>query len=116
MGALGQIENGTDAWNRDAVESLIAELTALRSEMTAFEAGLVPRLGDVEPTFQGSARNLAHYLALRRTDIRSLQERLAWVGASSPVFSCTIFQIMLQKPATAPTGSPSDFRESGGNA
>jgi hypothetical protein len=25
-------------------------------------------------------------------------------------------QIMLQKPATAPTGRPSDFRVSGGNA
>lgn len=83
MGAPGHIENETDAWNRDAVESLIAELTALRSDMTAFEAGLVRRTGGVEPTFQASARNLAHYLALRRTDIRSLQERLAWVGASS---------------------------------
>ncbi|MGB8436847.1 MAG: pyruvate kinase [Burkholderiales bacterium] len=83
MGAPGHIEDGAEAWNRDAVEILIAQLAALRSEMTAFEAGLVPRLVGVEPTFLASARNLAHYLALRRTDIRSLQERLAWVGASS---------------------------------
>jgi pyruvate kinase len=81
MGVASEI--GTDAWNRDAVESLIAQLSALRAGMVAFEAGLTPRLRSIEPSFAPSARNLAHYLALRRTDIRPLQERLAWVGVSS---------------------------------
>jgi len=81
MGAGNEIHG--EAWNRDAVDSLIAELSALRAGMVAFEAGLTSRLRSVEPAFAASARNLAHYLALRRTDIRVLQERLAWVGVSS---------------------------------
>jgi pyruvate kinase len=83
MGALNDVRSDADAWNRDAVESLIAQLSALRAGMVAFEAGLTPRLHGLEPSFAASARNLAHYLALRRTDIRPLQERLAWLGVSS---------------------------------
>jgi hypothetical protein len=33
-----------------------------------------------------------------------------------PVIRMIWFQIMLQNPATAPIGSPSDFRVSGGKA
>jgi hypothetical protein len=40
----------------------------------------------------------------------------AWVGASLPCSSVTYFHSMLQNPATAPTGSPSDLRVSGGSA
>ena len=83
MGAGADIRSDEEAWNRDAVESLIGQLSALRAGMVAFEAGLTPRLRSIEPSFAPSARNLAHYLALRRTDIRPLQERLAWVGVSS---------------------------------
>jgi len=39
-----------------------------------------------------------------------------WVGASAPLVSRSIFQTMLAKPATAPTGNPSDLRVSGGRA
>lgn len=83
MGGMGELGDGAEAWNRDAVESLIAQLSALRAGMVAFEAGFTSRLHGVEPAFAASARNLAHYLALRRTDLRPLQERLAWVGVSS---------------------------------
>lgn len=83
MGAAGKITGVAEAWNREAVESLIGQLSALRAEMVAFEAGLAPQMRGVEPTFAASARNLAHYLALRRTDIRPLQEQLAWMGVSS---------------------------------
>ena len=83
MGAAGDFGSGTEAWNREAIDSLIAQLTALRAEMIAFESGLAPRLQAIDPTFTTSARNLAHYLALRRTDLRPLQEQLAWVGVSS---------------------------------
>lgn len=37
----------------------------------------------VGPEFLPSARNLAHYLALRRVDLRGLQQRLTAVGLSS---------------------------------
>lgn len=83
MGAGNEVRSDAEAWSRDAIESLIIQLSALRGGMVAFEAGLTPRLHGVEPPFTASARNLAHYLALRRTDIRALQERLAWVGVSS---------------------------------
>ena len=39
-----------------------------------------------------------------------------WVGRSAPFSSSSILNSMLQKPATAPTGSPSDLRVSGGRA
>ena len=83
MGADYPAARDEQGWDREAIESLIGQLSALRSGMMAFEAGLGPRLRHVDPSVAASARNLAHYLALRRTDIRALQERLAWVGVSS---------------------------------
>jgi pyruvate kinase len=77
MGAAGNFTGVAEAWNREAVESLIGQLSSLRAVMVALEAGLGPQLRGVEPTFAASARNLAYYLALRRIDIRPLQERLA---------------------------------------
>ena len=77
------VHGPAEGWDRGAIGALIDELWALRSAMVAFEAGVMPRLGAIAPHFAASARNLAHYLALRRTDIRPLQERLAWIGVSS---------------------------------
>jgi pyruvate kinase len=77
------VHGPAEGWDRGAIGALIDELWALRSAMVAFEAGVMPRPGAIAPHFAASARNLAHYLALRRTDIRSLQERLAWIGVSS---------------------------------
>jgi pyruvate kinase len=65
------------------LEELLRQLSALRLEMLELEtAGLV---GSVEthPDHQASARNLMHYLALRRHDIRHLQSQLASLGLSS---------------------------------
>ena len=38
------------------------------------------------------------------------------VGRSGPFSSSSILNSMLQKPATAPIGRPSDWRVSGGSA
>lgn len=73
MGADDAVARDGEAWNQDAIESLIGQLSALRSGMVAFEAALAPRLRRVDPSVVASARNLAHYLALRRTDLRALQ-------------------------------------------
>lgn len=64
-------------------DSLLAELSALRAELV--EAGETPRLRleGIHPGFTASARNLLHYLALRRRDLRPLQGRLAELGLSS---------------------------------
>ena len=59
---------------------LFDELCVIRTEMLDAESDLAPCGPD--PRGQ-SARNLVHYLALRRRDLRPLQERLARLGLSS---------------------------------
>ena len=51
--------------------------------LQAYEASLTPLLQGVDPGYALSARNLAHYLALRHSDQRTLQEWLTRVGLSS---------------------------------
>ncbi len=59
---------------------LFDELCVIRAEMLDAEGDLGPR--EPDPRSQ-SARNLVHYLALRRRDLRPLQEQLARLGFSS---------------------------------
>jgi pyruvate kinase len=64
------------------LEELIQNLILLRSEMIELEAsGLIG--APVHPDHRGSARNLMHYLALRRHDIRQLQSKRAGLELSS---------------------------------
>src|SRR5271157_3051631 len=63
--------------------SLIDELTELRAGMVREEATLEYRLEEIPDQHRDSARNLVHYLALRRHDIRDLQEKLTANGLSS---------------------------------
>ena len=72
-----------DAWDEGACKALIAQLWSLRSRMLKHETTLERWLGSVAPRYRASARNLAHYLALRRSDQRPLQEQLARIGVSS---------------------------------
>ena len=51
--------------------------------MLELEASGVARLAPVHPEHVASAKNLMHYLALRRHDIRRLQSKLASLGLSS---------------------------------
>lgn len=62
---------------------LLAQVSALRASMLKLESETLPRVGEVKPGNLESARNLSHYMALRRADLRNLQERLASVGLSS---------------------------------
>ena len=69
--------------NQNELRQLIEKLNALRSEMIELESSL---LADQKSLYEGhcrSARNLAHYLALRRHDIRQVQAQLAALGLSS---------------------------------
>ena len=68
---------------RNVCLSLIQELTRLRQSMLEREDAMAPALYRVHPKFKDSARNLAHYLALRTHELRPLQEQLAWLGLSS---------------------------------
>ncbi len=74
---------GVDAWDPGVCKSLIDELWELRASMLDYQARLEPWLKDADPAHAASACNLAHYLAMRRLDMRHLQERLAWIGVSS---------------------------------
>jgi pyruvate kinase len=74
---------GGAPWDPSAVEPLVTELLALRDAMRAEAAGLGPADAGIHPSQRASATNLAHYLALRRHDVRALQERLAALGLSS---------------------------------
>jgi pyruvate kinase len=72
-----------EMWDSRACAALIETLWSLRSSMLASEAEVTARHGDIDASYAVSARNLAHYLALRRVDIRPLQEELARMGLSS---------------------------------
>jgi pyruvate kinase len=69
--------------NPPNVEDVLRELTAIRADMVADSALPHRRLDDVHANYRDSARNLQHYLALRRRDLRPLQHRLAALGLSS---------------------------------
>jgi len=76
----------TPAWparNGAVVEQLIARLSGLGAELLALSASQAARIAELSPSQQESAVNLIHYLALRRHDLRPLQEQLASLGLSS---------------------------------
>ncbi len=78
--AIPQLNRDPDVAPTDLV---LNELLRIRSEIVAEadqSAGLLDR---VHPSFRESSKNLLHYLALRRRDIRPLQLRLAALGLSS---------------------------------
>ncbi len=65
------------------LELLIAELTAVRAEMLRHESSMTAQIERLHPAYQASTRNLVHYLAFRRHDLRPLQEKLSRLGLSS---------------------------------
>ena len=65
------------------IEGVLRELTAIRADMIAEPVMSKTRLSKVHPNYRVSARNLLHYLSLRRRDLRPLQLQLAEMGLSS---------------------------------
>jgi len=63
--------------------SLIEQLTTIRSEMLCMSDKYKKTINNLDPSFRESGKNLIHYLALRRHDIRALQMNLAEMGLSS---------------------------------
>jgi len=64
-------------------KSLIEQLWSLRKSMQEQESVLAPWLVGVDPSYRASARNFAHYVALRHADRRPLQDSLDRIGLSS---------------------------------
>ncbi len=65
------------------LQRLSRELESICDDMLRLEASLLKRTLAVHEAHRRSARNLAHYLALRRHDVRGLQSQLALLGLSS---------------------------------
>ncbi|MCJ8167289.1 pyruvate kinase [Pontibacter sp. E15-1] len=68
---------------KSQLEALIAQIDTLHQEAVALEEKFATAIDQVHPTFKKSARNLLHYLSLRKHDIRGLQESLSQLGLSS---------------------------------
>lgn len=62
---------------------VVSELTAIRSDMFDAENRYLPDWQAIPDAHRCSARNLLHYLALRKRDRRLLQDQLAALGLSS---------------------------------
>jgi len=60
-----------------------AQLLEILERAREFETRYAEDLAAVHPRYRDSARNLVHYLALRKGDLRDLQEDLATLGLSS---------------------------------
>jgi pyruvate kinase len=65
------------------LDQLIEQISAIRSEMMELETAALAEQYDLHDSHRDSAKNLVHYLALRRHDLRDIQERLAAQGLSS---------------------------------
>lgn len=62
---------------------LIDALSELRSSAVETQDEFAESIERVHPKYRDSARNLAHYLALRRSDVRELQDELHFLGLSA---------------------------------
>ena len=63
-------------------ERLIPSLERLRRQALALERAHRDAVDGAHPHYRDSARNLLHYLALRQSDLRNLQNDLALLGLS----------------------------------
>jgi len=70
-------------WDVDYFKTLIQELKAILGSMEQMEKGYQSELTAIHPSYRDSAKNLLHYIALRKRDIRKLQTELASLGLSS---------------------------------
>lgn len=70
-------------WDRETLNQLLGELVAIRIALVQAEGEAGRLLRRVHSSQLKSARNLVHYLALRRMDLRPLQPRLTALGLSS---------------------------------
>jgi pyruvate kinase len=69
--------------DKSLLKQLSSDLALLRSDMLELESSIVKHPLVLHEAHRRSAGNLAHYLALRRHDIRKLQSQLALLGLSS---------------------------------
>ena len=59
------------------------KLKGIRADIIALGADAGDYISEASPPFVASARNLIHYIGLRRHDLRAIQDSLAGLGLSS---------------------------------
>lgn len=69
--------------NKQKAKQLIPAIKELRRRALALEETHQADLRPLAPDYQASARNLLHYLALRQTDMRQIQNELVALGLTS---------------------------------
>jgi len=69
--------------HRTNYRDLVARLEKLREHLQDLERRFIRPLARIHPSYQASARNLVHYIALRRHDVRAVQKQLSAAGVSS---------------------------------
>lgn len=65
------------------IVALSEQLETIAQQAEQLECRFADALAQVHPEFQDSAKNLVHYVAMRRVDIREIQEQLSYLGLSS---------------------------------
>ncbi len=73
----------TNTLTDQQIDRAIQAITYLRDDAIALERELFSALQQVAPHHRESTRNLIHYLAVRRHDLRLLQHELSLLGLSS---------------------------------
>lgn len=71
------------SWPPEQLASVSSQVRELLEDALRLERELADLIARAPPERSASARNLVHYLALRRRDLRSLQHQLADLGLSS---------------------------------
>ncbi len=66
----------------ESLQNLISQIDEIIWALKAAEAGQQAEIDQVCSVYERSARNLIHYKALRRFDLRKLQKKLMHLGAS----------------------------------
>jgi pyruvate kinase len=66
-----------------AIEQVYQQLESIHDRATALEAKYSAELARVHPNFEEGARNLVHYLALRKSDTHELRKNLRRLGLYS---------------------------------
>jgi pyruvate kinase len=99
------------------IEDVDQQLAAIRERALEYEQRYAEDIALVDARYRDSARNLLHYIALRKADIRELQQDLAVLGLSSlgraerhVLASITAVQTALQHGAGSALTSPLAFR------
>ncbi len=72
-----------DEISSNSLEAVISRLAEIRCSLIKLESDFKKQRSGVNPAWRKSAENLVHYMALRRHDVRLLQEELAVLGLSS---------------------------------